>query len=304
MKISIILATYKRLTLLSGTLDSFCAMDTPLEEYEIIVVDNEGNEQTRDLVNSYSGSLNVRYLCEKTPGKNHAILAALAIASGSLLIFTDDDVVVEKKWITEFLKASESYPDCSIFGGAIEPVFPPGGLEGRDYIDLDNIFFRSAFGMTAMDQQEGYCSVGRIWGANMAVRKSVFDSGITFDPNIGPNGTDYAMGSESEFLRRADQHNHKAAFIPSCKVKHIILPEQLEEDWLLKRAYRNGRGKAAATDFRRHNLVFGVPRYVYRKAFFSFVAANTFGHFCSKKKSFAIKKDVQEKLGFIAECKS
>jgi len=304
MKISIILATYKRLNLLTGALDSFCAMDKPEMEYEIIIADNEGSDLTRDLVKSYAGSINVKYLCEKTPGKNNALLAGLKAAKGSLIIFTDDDVVVSKTWISEYLKASDNYPDCSIFGGSVEPVFPPGGLEGREYIDLEIMFFRSAFGMTAIDLKEGYCSVGRIWGANMAVRKSVFDSGLTFDPNIGPKGNDYAMGSENEFLRRAERNNFKAVFLPSCIIKHIILPEQLEEDWLLRRAYRSGRGKGAVTDLSRHTLISGVPRYVYRKVFLGFLASIILGPFCSKKKSFALKKEVQDKLGFMAECKN
>ena len=119
MKISIILATYKRLNLLAGTLDSFRSMEKPDGNYEIIVADNEGSELTRNLVNSYAESLNIRYLRETTPGKNNAILAALETANGSLILFTDDDVVVSENWITEYLRASETYPDCSICVGVL-----------------------------------------------------------------------------------------------------------------------------------------------------------------------------------------
>ena len=83
-----------------------------------------------------------------------------------------------------------------------------------------------------------------IFGPNMAVRKNIFDSGIVFNEEIGPNGLNknYPMGSETEFCRSAESHGYKAYFCENPKVRHIVRPHQIEKDFWRKRAYRHGLG--------------------------------------------------------------
>ena len=73
MDISVIFATCNRNDILAKTLRSFCGISSEGLQWETVVVDNAGSDETRELVESFSESLPVRYLVEKRRGKNRAL---------------------------------------------------------------------------------------------------------------------------------------------------------------------------------------------------------------------------------------
>jgi glycosyltransferase involved in cell wall biosynthesis len=263
--VSILFATYKRGEILRSTLESLAALEHCSFQYEIIVVDNACESCTENLVNSYSDRLPLRYLQEPTPGKNSALLTGLAQAAGEILIFTDDDIIAEADWLREFVAGIHRRPDYDLFGGRILPSLPHGASDELGLLQRTGSFIKSAYVIADWDLPEGPIKVGHIWGPNMAVRRRVFDSGITFDPNIGPNGNNYIMGSESDFLNRAANQGFKGAYIPSAVVKHQIRPEQLNLSWLAGRAYRWGRGSVRRTPPKSKFQFLNAPLYLYRK---------------------------------------
>ena len=68
-------------------------MDTTGLDWEVVLVDNAGNDETASIARTFFSSLPVKLLVEKTPGKNNALNTALDHASGELFIFTDDDII-------------------------------------------------------------------------------------------------------------------------------------------------------------------------------------------------------------------
>jgi hypothetical protein len=108
----------------------------------------------------------------------------------------------------------------------------------------DPVFLRLAYVVADWDLPEGEHPAGKIWGPNMMVRRRVFDQGLRFNPNIGPAGTSYVMGSETEFLLRAGNSGHTAVYVPTALVYHQIRPEQMTHSWIYGRAFRVGRGLA------------------------------------------------------------
>lgn len=265
LDISVIFATYKRGELLRATLNSFTGLTYQHNKYEIIVVDNACEPFIRELVESYSDKLPIRYLQESTPGKNSALITGLSAATGNLLVFTDDDVIVDSKWLNELAHGVERHPEADLFGGKILPAYPHGYQETTKQIDFTHWFLRSAYVIADWDHGEGPIAVGHIWGPNMAVRRAVFEAGITFNPNIGPNGKDYVMGSETEFLRRANYAGHKCIYLPQAVVYHQIREEQLNVNWLKGRAFRSGKGHAALRKPDSKKTWCGVPRFLFKK---------------------------------------
>jgi GT2 family glycosyltransferase len=88
-----------------------------------------------------------------------------------------------------------------------------------------------------------------------------------FDENVGPKGSSYAMGSETDFTTRLADEGYKAWFCRGAVVHHFVRAAQLDRAWLLGRAVRFGRGM-----YRRQlrdnptpsPLAFGIPRYLLR----------------------------------------
>lgn len=120
--ISVIIATHNRLSTLSVCMRSLIALDYP--NYEIIVVDNAPrDEQTADFMrDNYGSHANVRYVRENVPGLATAHNAGLPAASHELLVFTDDDVVVDSQWLKAYARAFAAGENVGCVTGMIFPI--------------------------------------------------------------------------------------------------------------------------------------------------------------------------------------
>jgi glucosyl-dolichyl phosphate glucuronosyltransferase len=121
VKFSIILATYNRNNLLVQTLQGLVNMDTAGIDWELILVDNAGNEETARISSSFSATLPIKFLVEKAPGKNNALNSALDHISGDLIIFTEDDVIPDSSWAKALIDAAGRCKDADLFGDRILP---------------------------------------------------------------------------------------------------------------------------------------------------------------------------------------
>lgn len=109
--VSIVLATFKRSDILRKTLDGFVKLDPCCLAYEIVVVDNACEEKVKNLVCSYAKQLPISYLAEATAGKNAALISGLRQAKGEVLVFTDDDVIVQPDWLNKLLDGMNRLPE-------------------------------------------------------------------------------------------------------------------------------------------------------------------------------------------------
>jgi glycosyltransferase involved in cell wall biosynthesis len=263
MEITVLLATCRRDDTLRACLESLLRVDGRSFAWEALIVDNAGQQSTRELVESYRGQLNVRYLLETTPGKNNALNHALEDARGELFVFTDDDIVAEPSWLYEMWRGAARWPDHAVFAGRILPKWPgakdpPFGVSDRH--------IRAAFVIADWGLEEGPIASARVWGPNMAVRAQVFSSGIRFNPAVGPRGSNYVMGSETELTTRLENQGMGAVYLPRSVVWHQIRQEQLTVKWLHGRSYRAGRAEA----FSEYSVwsaprVLGLPRFLLRQ---------------------------------------
>ena len=123
MKITVILCTYNRCEGLAKALDSAAALRLPeLVEWEVLVVDNNSRDRTREVVEAFSRRYGerFRYLFEPQQGKSHALNAGIREARGDILAFTDDDVTLEPTWL-ENLTAHLHENDWVGAGGRVLP---------------------------------------------------------------------------------------------------------------------------------------------------------------------------------------
>jgi GT2 family glycosyltransferase len=96
--VTVVLCTRDRAEHLRGALRSVLRLDYP--SFDVVVVDNAAaTDETRDLVRTDFDDPRVRYLEEPVPGLSSARNAGLAAATGDIVAFTDDDVVVDNQWL-------------------------------------------------------------------------------------------------------------------------------------------------------------------------------------------------------------
>jgi GT2 family glycosyltransferase len=189
----------------------------------------------------------------------------LEYLEGDLAVFTDDDVFPDPGWLVELRKAANYQPGYSIFGGAIEPRWESTPGPWVWWVPSAPAFTLTDSGLAA-----GPVDPGFLYGPNMAVRAEVFYAGTRFDPAIGPNGTEYPMGSESELLLRLRRQGHKSWFVKQAVVEHYIRKHQTEKSWMLRRAVRFGRGQlrlSRSYGSQGNSYLLGVPLRLYLRMF-------------------------------------
>jgi hypothetical protein len=97
MKYSVVIATYNRARDLRDTLQSLAGLDAD-GPWEVIVVDNNSPDDTRQVVASMAAGFPVelRYVFEREQGRSPALNAGIRAARGRIIATTDDDVRVER----------------------------------------------------------------------------------------------------------------------------------------------------------------------------------------------------------------
>lgn len=267
MHVSVILTTFNRPALLQQTLHSMCELEAGGLEYEIVVVDNAGDQATARVVRDVSDRIPVRCVVETTRGQNNARNRVIPEVRGELVAFTDDDVIVTRRWLRELWAGSQRWPRDPVFGGRVLPKWPNGKA-----FEVDSRFMLGAYVIADWGVEEGPYWAWKVFSPNMAIRASVFAGGVRFDPEIGPNGTDnYVMGSESELTTRLENQGLRAIYLPQSLVYHQIRPEQMDPKWLYGRAFRSGRAAAYRDPSPDVPKICGVPRYTVRRLCEAFV---------------------------------
>lgn len=260
MTASVLIATRDRAASLARTLETLASQVCPGLEWEVLVVDNGSRDGTAGVLEDFAAKLPLVALSEPRAGKNRALNRALGVARGELLVFTDDDVLLEPGWLAELVGASLRWPALAVFGGPIEPVFPP---QTPEWIRSPQFVLASeAFGWRAREEEGP--SARFPFGANLALRRRIFEA-HRFDEAIGPGSAErYAQGSEYALLTRLHRQGERFVHVPGAAVRHVVGPEQVDPRWLLGRAERVGRGSARIKGKRVPQSALGwIPLYAH-----------------------------------------
>ena len=237
---TVVFATRNRADVLATVLDCFTHLHSPQGGWKLLVVDNGSTDTTATLLESYHDRLPLTVLFEPTAGKNRALNLALPAFEGGLVVLTDDDVLPAADWLCQLHQAADAHPEAALFGGTVLPHWsePRPAWLTEAAVPFSVLYAQQK-------RAAGPCSYDAIFGPNMAVRRSVFEAGFRFSETVGPDESRslYAMGGETEFLRRVDAAGYKGWFVSRALVGHIVRPAQLTEAWILARGYRYGIGE-------------------------------------------------------------
>lgn len=104
IKISVVVPTYNRLELLKDQINALLSQSLPAEAYEVIVVNDGSNDGTQNYLNKVASFYtNLSVLHRQNGGPAKARNAALTVARGKIIAFTDDDCQVNREWLEMIL---------------------------------------------------------------------------------------------------------------------------------------------------------------------------------------------------------
>ncbi len=268
-----ILSTYNRCSVLARALDAALAQ-TGGVPHEVIVVDNNSTDGTREFVTSRLSSFpQLRYIFEKKQGLPHARNAGVLAARAPILAFTDDDVTIGPDWVLTIKQAFDAHPDIDMLGGRVIPRWPPKVplWVTRQQVAPFALGERGDAPIRVSAANAAPCLVG----ANFAFRREVFDRIGLFDPA-------YVKSQDREIQMRLWRAGGIGLYYPALAIQVEIPDERLTKKYfrhwyrtygvyhsrmrLLDSIDHNGGLKDPDTDAVR---LFGVPAYLYRELFTS-----------------------------------
>lgn len=239
--ISVVIPTFNRAPDLERTLRGIARTDRSNLDVELIIVDNNSSDRTRQVIESFRDCIRINYLFEERPGKNHALNRALRSANfGKIVVFADDDVDVEPNWLLAIAKSVDDWPEHSVFGGRIDIVWPSPHVPG--WAEDDGI---QQFGFTRHDkgtEAHVYAEDELPFGPNYWIRSEVLEGGRTFIESIGPHPSNRILGDETVFLQMLRRDGFEPVYVPDARVGHRIQPQILTEKGIRQRAWQMGRG--------------------------------------------------------------
>jgi GT2 family glycosyltransferase len=267
MSISVVIATYNRAPLLAECLGHL-AMQNFGPDDEVVVVDNGSTDETPRVIADAQDlfSIPVRRLLEATPGKSHAIAAALAVASGDVIAFTDDDVDVEPTWV-DAIREAMSDPGIALAGGPVTARWerqPPRWL--RAAVEA---YGRLAAPLGLLNYGSESFPLGprTVLGANLIVRAEVLRKLGGYAPHLGKLRGTLLSGEDHELCMRVQQAGFRAVYWPELRVTHWVPCARMRARYSLAWFYWSGITHATLEDGEpRGRSIFRVPLHFVKRA--------------------------------------
>jgi glycosyltransferase involved in cell wall biosynthesis len=193
--VSVIVPVRDDASRLAACLDALAAQDFP-GPVQVVVADNGSSDGSADVARRHPVVDLV--VVEPRRGSYAARNAALAVASGDVLAFTDADCVPSSGWLSAGLAA---LADVDLVAGEVRmavPSDPPvwAVWDAAHYLNQERLVV-DGFGATA----------------NLFVRRRVFDDVGEFDPALLSSG-------DLEFGLRATRTGHRLVYSPDAVVSH------------------------------------------------------------------------------------
>jgi glucosyl-dolichyl phosphate glucuronosyltransferase len=274
MSISVLIATYNRSPALAACLaqlsrQRFVAGD------EVIVVDNGSTDETASVVARTRQNFPVRleYLREPRAGKSHALALGLTAARGALLAFTDDDVLVADDWLFQTRRILAD-PDVDLAGGRVWPAWEGAAPAWLDLRQPGHGFSHLAAPLALLDYGDEPAQLGprTVLGANLVVRRAVFDAAGGFPTELGKLRGTLLSGEDDELCRRVQAAGFQAIYHPALLVHHRVPRDRTRLSYYLRWFYWSGITHASLDDWISRSApvqpartLLGVPRYVARR---------------------------------------
>jgi glycosyltransferase involved in cell wall biosynthesis len=239
--ITVAICTYNNAKKLAVALESLRGLlCPPTLDYEILVVDNNSHDETRQVIGRFFPLLGprLRYVFEGAQGLSHARNRAMREARGDIVSYIDDDVQVDPGWLAAVAAAFEEHC-AAVVGGRSHLAWPaqrPPWLPA----DYEFLLSRLDYGEQVIvntDQD--------LFGLNFSVSKPWLQAVGGFDPALGRRGRALYSGEESDLLKRIREKGGIAVYEPRALVRHLVSPERVKRRWFVKRLFAAGKDSIA-----------------------------------------------------------
>jgi succinoglycan biosynthesis protein ExoM len=234
MKVSVCIATHRRMDRLAAVLDDLVRQERLPDE--VVVVDNDASGSARTVVEqrlAAGAPFPLHY--EVQPERNIALTRnrTVALATGEWLAFIDDDERAPPAWLGQLLDFALKNGADGVLGPVI-PVVPPTApawIRKGAFYDFPRL------------PTGAVVPLNRMRFGNLILRSEPLrrEPG-PFDPGYG-----LMNGEDGDLLVRMAQHGAKVVWCDDAVVHEPIEPARLSLTWILRRSFSGGQDFAQKT---------------------------------------------------------
>ncbi len=226
--VSIIICCFNSGSLLGQTLQHIAVQNIAGDlACEVIVVDNASTDNTKEIARSIwfkssSNKINLSIVHEPKPGLAYARQKGINEARYDYLIFCDDDNWLDKNYINNVFTLFDKHPGVGVLGGT--------GIAQFEDERLKPVWFDTFYhGYAVGAQAEKECTLNGVYGAGMAVRKSLLKEVIDTSPMFlhGRKQNHLSSGEDSEICLRIRLAGYNILYSPQLTFKHFLTTKRL-----------------------------------------------------------------------------
>lgn len=249
LDISIIIPTFNRAASLKRLVQSLDSLDCKDSlEVEVLVIDNGSTDETPAVLSreeARSRPFVLRILQEGEKGKARAVNLGLRHARGRLLVFIDDDVVVDRGWLIGHCEC-HAKADFDAVQGPVLPGVDPGGKTA------DPKRLRQ-YNIPIINHGGEIKEIRGLTGTNMSLKREVFEKVGYFDVRLGPGAAGFS--EDTEYSMRIRKAGFRIGYTPSAVVYHELDPGRYGSTYNRMVQYRKGLSRSI---YRRDSIVLNV----------------------------------------------
>ncbi|MFW6194336.1 MAG: glycosyltransferase [Halobacteriota archaeon] len=216
--VSVIVPAYNAENNIGNLIESLLELDYPPELLELIMVDNNSTDRTKEIIEKYP----VKLLEENDIQSSYAARnKGIKHARGEIIAFTDSDCIATKQWVREGVRVLIS-ENADLVGGRVEFIYSQKKTCAELYDSMTNMQIES-----------------NIKERNVAKTANLFSKSNVFNEmGMFPDGV--KSGGDVQWTAKATKSGYSLVYAPKAVIKHPARPLIP----LLSKQYRVGKGMA------------------------------------------------------------
>lgn len=295
IQITIAICTYNRAQIIPRAIGSILQQDS-LKIKEILIVDNNSSDNTKDVVKTYAANYpKIRYCLEKNKGISNVRNRAMNESKTDFLAFLDDDAWASPTWINSIvmpLQTKSLNKNIACVVGPVKLVWEGGGKPNWFPKQFESLLCEYNYGVNShFLDQDGY-----LLTTNVLFHAATIKNLGGFRTDLGRLGNKPLGGEDNEIYQRLYKNGYKVWYQSDALVYHPVPVERQTREYLLNRLYWDGASQPLMNDIRDKPSLIRKTLYELRnviKLFWKIL-------FSREEKEFKLRLEIQQRKGKIA----
>jgi glycosyltransferase involved in cell wall biosynthesis len=237
--ISVIICTHNpREDYLRRVLGALDRQTLPKCEWELLLIDNASAEPL-EIKYDLSWHPQARHVREEELGLTPARLRGIREALGQLLVFVDDDNVLDANYIKDALSIVQDKPFLGAFNGSINGVFeiePPEWIQ--DFVGLmcvgEVIGDRWGYGPSLSARSFAPCGAGMVIRSEVAKYYAESVHSSIDRGRLDRTGKNFVSAGDADMAMCACNLGYAVGRLEVLRLDHLIPAQRLTKEYMLK----------------------------------------------------------------------